>query len=128
MVIENFPGLGLASVYALWSNPYMATTLYHVTPGINVKSIRRRGLLARLSRGRMKAVWLCTESRIEWAIAHVVKSHRCPLSTVRVLAVSPPVSVCGSRVPGLYYTRSDVPAAQIAEGVGRAKIEWRIAQ
>lgn len=76
----------------------------------------------------MRAVWLCTAERIEWAIAHVVKSHRCPLSTVRVLAVSGPVLVCGSRVPGLFYTRADVPPSQIRDSVGRAKIEWRIAQ
>lgn len=105
----------------------MAPTLYHATTAANVKSIRRHGLLCRLARGKRRAVWLCTRGMVDWAIAHVVRKHRCPPSAVRVLAVRPPVEVKGSRVPGLLYTTADVPPQQISAVEGRAKVEWRVA-
>ncbi|HEX5273545.1 MAG TPA: hypothetical protein VFW33_23780 [Gemmataceae bacterium] len=49
--------------------------LLNVSPARNTRPIVRFGLLPALARGRIKAVWLVSRSRLEWAIAHVRKRH-----------------------------------------------------
>jgi len=50
-------------------------TLYHVAHENNWYSIVERGLLTRLARGRIPAIWLVTKTNRSWAIDHVCKMH-----------------------------------------------------
>lgn len=84
--------------------------LYHWTHRANLRSIRRRGLLASLATGQLRAVWMCDRSQLAWAISHVAANH----------GWSPDAMVCiRIRVRGLankntawggvYTVRGDVP-------------------
>jgi len=66
----------------------MVYDLYHVTPYVNVGSIGKAGLLIDKSRSKRKAVWLCDDNALLWAIAHVSMMHETPTSELYVLSVN----------------------------------------
>lgn len=92
----------------------MSVILWHATPRRNVKSIRRRGLLASKSLGKLRAVWLHTASNMPWAVLHTAKRHRCPADDVIVIAVRVGRQLVrrGAR-RGLWYSTADVPADRL---------------
>ena len=49
--------------------------LFHATPKRNLDSIRKHGLDPKRATGKVKGVWLHTESRKPWAILHIIKRH-----------------------------------------------------
>ena len=50
--------------------------LYHATPRRNLDSIRKHGLQPQRATGRIKGIWLHTQSKTPWAILHTIKRHR----------------------------------------------------
>jgi hypothetical protein len=85
----------------------------HCTPAKNLASIMRSGLLCSKSRGRLKAVWLATPARTNWAILHTVKRHGGRVETTVVLEVAVPRGWMRHSRRGLSYTLRDVPASRI---------------
>lgn len=49
--------------------------LYYATPKRNLDGIRKHGLDPKRATGKVKGVWLHTESRKPWAILHIIKRH-----------------------------------------------------
>ena len=50
--------------------------LYHATPKSNLPSIEANGLQPHQSKGKIKGVWLHTESKRHWAILHTQRRHK----------------------------------------------------
>jgi hypothetical protein len=85
-------------------------TLRHATFRRNLESIRARGLLAALARGKLKAVWLHSSARSAWAACHVVRRHGGRIEDVVILEVRVPrASLRRSARAGLWYTTGDIP-------------------
>ena len=77
--------------------------LYHATPKRNLESIRKHGLLPKRATGKVKGVWLHTESRKPWAILHIIKRHRLQsFDDVVLLKVSIPRSQLTRRQRSLW--------------------------
>ena len=49
--------------------------LYHATPKRNLDGIRKHGLDPKRATGKVKGVWLHTESKQALAILHTIKRH-----------------------------------------------------
>jgi hypothetical protein len=81
-------------------------TLRHATPGRNLASILRDGLLTAKSQGRYKAVWLHGADRSHWAALHTVKRH-------------------GGRVEDIVVLEVTVPAVWLKRHGGNARETWR---
>jgi RNA:NAD 2'-phosphotransferase (TPT1/KptA family) len=84
--------------------------LLHATPSRNLDSILKAGLLARKSRGRLRAVWAAAPSRASWCVLHVVKRHRTAAERVILLEIDVPrcwLRRCNVR--GLWFCKRDVP-------------------
>lgn len=89
--------------------------LFHVSPSVNRESIRRRGLLRMMARGRSLSVWACTQTRIEWAIRHVMGRHREAARGVDVWVISidrDRAKKTGRR--GVWRTEHDVGPSDVA--------------
>ena len=86
---------------------------YHVSPAANVDSIQQFGLLVNKSQGRLRGVWLVTETRVPWAINHTKKRHGC--DTVLVLRVHIPrrwrlsSQQIKTNMRGVWLVRRDIP-------------------
>ena len=78
--------------------------LYHATPKANLDSIRENGLDPKRSKGAIKAVWLHTASKRDWAILHTVARHKCDISEVVIFEVNVPRTKLTRRWPGLWTT------------------------
>ena len=96
--------------------------LYHATPKANLESLREHGNLnPEFSQGKEKVVWLHTASKRHWAILHIQRRHKLPLSEVLVLRVDVPRSKLKRRWRGLWTTAERItqwcviPAEQMAE-------------
>lgn len=50
-------------------------TLYHVTPTYNFVSIAQHGLMRKYSRDVMRAIWLVSQSKLDWAKRHTQVRH-----------------------------------------------------
>jgi hypothetical protein len=87
--------------------------ILHTTPRKNLASILERGLL-RYSRGRgQPVVWCHTKRKMEWAIRHLAKHHRCNPSDMVMLASNIPKRwLCRYRY-GIYRVWRDIPASAI---------------
>lgn len=78
---------------------------YHVTHRDNVAAIIESGLDPFKAHGKMKVVWLCSVSRLSWAIAHVSLRHSWAIDKIRVLSVhTDPRNVNGWRWRGIYVS------------------------
>lgn len=90
----------------------------HATLRRNLASIRRHGLLACKSRGRLRAVWLVAPGAASWALLHVCRRHQAVPADVVLLEVRLPRS--WTRRAGrkrLWFTLRDVPAARIGRAI-----------
>jgi len=91
---------------------------YHVTHRDNVANIVIAGLDPTMSRGKHKVVWLCSVSRLPWAIAHVSAGHQWPIDRLRVLSVHvDPRSLKKWRWRGIYISDLNLPVY----GLGNAE-------
>jgi hypothetical protein len=62
--------------------------LFHVSPRRNKASIDKYGLLPEKATGKEKAIWLCSRSKIVWALAHLaLKPHKAPINGLVVYKV-----------------------------------------
>src|SRR5437870_5382394 len=82
--------------------------LLHITPRTNLPSIFRTGLNPAFARGRLRAVWLCSSSLTEWAIAHVAQRHSVPEGEVAVLHLRIPRSALRRRKRGVWIVQDIV--------------------
>ena len=78
--------------------------LYHATPKANLDSIRTDGLDPNRSTGAIKAVWLHTASKRDWAILHVSNKHKCDVNEVVIITVDVPRSKLTRRWRGIWLT------------------------
>jgi hypothetical protein len=87
--------------------------LRHATPGRNLNSILKAGLLTAKSKGKMPAVWLCSAAKSSWAVLHTIKRHGGRVETTTVLEVDVPRSWLRRSRKGLWYCPRDVPPERI---------------
>jgi hypothetical protein len=90
----------------------MPTYMYHWTHRSNLASILATGLDPQYARGRLRAVWLCEESRVLWAAAHVAAGHQCEMDSLVLLRV---------RVDRLTLTRTCWPLVRTTAAVIRPR-------
>jgi hypothetical protein len=86
--------------------------LRHATPRRNIISILTDGLLTRKSQGRLKAVWLHTAGRSEWAALHTVARHGGRVEDVVVIEIAVPrawLKRHGGNVRGVWRSVRDIP-------------------
>lgn len=90
--------------------------LYHATPKRNLDSIRKHGLLPTRTTGKVKGVWLHTESRKPWAILHTIKRHNLKsFDDVVLLKVKVKRSAVTRRQRGLWTTDSVITDFQVID-------------
>ena len=83
--------------------------LYHATPRTNVESILKLGLEPHRTNGKIKAVWLHTKSRREWAILHTQKRHGIGAEDIVIIAVNVPRQKLTRRWRGLWSCPHTLP-------------------
>jgi hypothetical protein len=89
------------------------STLYHATTRGQLTSVVCRGLLAALSQGALKAVWLCEAGRRHWTAMHAVRRHGGRIEDVIVVKVEVSrewLKAHGGHT-GLWRCTRDVPPA-----------------
>lgn len=86
----------------------MIVTLYHATTRAAAPDCWRQGILTRMAKGAMRAVWLVPENRVHWAILHTQKRHGVSLDDVRVISVKIDSSRVKSHGGGRHYTLQDI--------------------
>ena len=86
--------------------------LYHATPKANLDCIRREGLDPNRSQGKLKVVWLHTQSRRDWAILHTSMRHKCDISEVAIIEVNVPRSKIRRRRRGLWTTPEPISTTE----------------
>ena len=90
--------------------------LYHATPKRNLDSIRKHGLDPKRAAGKVKGVWLHTESRKPWAILHTIKRHRLQsFDDVVILKCKIPRSKLTRRGRGLWTTESIIDDVKVVD-------------
>src|SRR5689334_16342381 len=77
--------------------------LRHATPRKNIRSIFRFGLLPGLARGKLKAVWLHTGTKGDWAVNHVSDRHDVSTERVAVIEVRVTRSKLRRNRRGVWY-------------------------
>lgn len=84
--------------------------LYHATPLYNDKSISRLGLLVSEcdSRSKIKAIWLHTKGRQDWAAAHISMRHGMLVKNILFLEISIPKRFLTRYKRGIYYCKCDI--------------------
>lgn len=94
--------------------------LYHLTERRCMSSIRRFGLDPRCSRGSRQVVWLCSRSRIVWAVNHVSAHHGTrPESMVLVPVRVPRAWLLRTNRPGIWQCNRQIPPARLGGAVCR---------
>ncbi len=88
--------------------------LRHCTPRKNLASIVAHGLLIARSKGKLKAVWLCSPDRTSWAVLHVAKKHGARVENVVTLEIDVPRSWLRRSRRDVWYCTRDIPAERIA--------------
>lgn len=81
----------------------------HATHRRNIVNIRRRGLLANMSTGRLKAVWVHPEGKTVWALDHVAKRHGWELGDLVVIVLDVPAEWLRWRQEQIAWCMSDIP-------------------
>ena len=95
--------------------------LYHATPKSNLDSIRQHGLDPSRANGKVKGVWLHTQSKQSWAILHTMKRHACGIDDVVLLEVNLSRAALSRRWRGLWtcaekiHEFTVIEASEIAE-------------
>ena len=87
--------------------------LRHATPRRNGPAIRRAGLLASKSKGRLAVVRLHAPGKTAWAALHTVGRHGGRVEGVIVLELDIPRRWLRRNRRGLWYTPRDVPPERI---------------
>jgi RNA:NAD 2'-phosphotransferase (TPT1/KptA family) len=82
-----------------------AVSLRHGTPRRNLGSILRTGLRPDRARGKLKAVWLHTRARTDWAVTHVADRHGYEEEDIIVLEVELPRSAVRRACRGIWICR-----------------------
>jgi hypothetical protein len=86
----------------------------HATPAGNESSIRRFGLLSKMSQGKRKCVWLHLAEESLWALQHVGKRHSCsPAKCVVFRVMIDAERVKKGPRKGLYWVFGDISPAEI---------------
>jgi hypothetical protein len=85
--------------------------LIHLTHRKNVSSIKQRGLLAEMSKGKRKAVWVASPSREKWAISHLLDKFGGDLSDIVRIDLNVPTRMLTGYARGVYYVWEDIPAS-----------------
>lgn len=90
-------------------------TFIHVSPKRNDRSILSKGLLASRATGKIKAVWVVSESEQWWAIFHVARKHKLPGDELSVFYVDLPRSALRrGKVKGTFWYLGNVPPERLA--------------
>jgi len=101
--------LGRFPVDNPYYTPYHSSMrLTHTTLMINLKSIRRYGLLTSFARQGRVAVWLHSSKKRDWAEAHVRVRHGAEASEIVQIVVDVPRSWVKRHADGLYYCSRDI--------------------
>ena len=85
--------------------------LYHATLAAHRDSILAHGLLPARATGKIKGVWLHTESKREWAILHTMKRHHVTMDEVVIIEVKVPRSKLTRRWRGLWSCSAVIPVS-----------------
>jgi hypothetical protein len=85
-------------------------TLYHCTPSVNLLSILSHGLQPKASRGKLKVVWLCSASKLAWALNHLAEKKGKEIQEFSVLKVQVYRTELVRRRRGIWYTTCHIPA------------------
>lgn len=93
----------------------MKTTLYHVTPRINVCTILQHGLLTDLANGQIRGVWLCDAVRLPWAVAHIGKHHGVRVNDLSILTVDASDITLRRIRSGVFVSKADIEMTRIGE-------------
>jgi hypothetical protein len=96
--------------------------LRHATPRRNLPSIKRLGLLAAKSQGKLKVVWLHSASKTPWALLHVVKRHGGRVEDVVVIEVDVPRGWLRRSRKRLWNAPRDIPPARFVRVIDFAEI------
>lgn len=83
--------------------------LYHATPRQNLWSIKAEGLNPAFTTGKRQAIWLHTESKMEWAILHTAKRKSVNYDDVIIIAVDIPRRKLTRRWRGLWTIDQTIP-------------------
>jgi hypothetical protein len=98
--------------------------LYHVTRQCVIDDVGRDGVLASMSRGPIKRVWLCKWSKLPWACMHVMARHGVRLDQVRIVACHVTKAQCMRHaVKGVRYTFADIAPDQFISIKGSGKYQ-----
>lgn len=82
------------------------TTLFHVSPIINLKSILDQGVRPEYSRGKQRVSWYCDEPRLLWALAHISARYSVPVDRLVIFALDADVETFAkTRWQGVYQSR-----------------------
>jgi len=84
-------------------------TLYHCTPAKNLLSILSHGLQPKAAKGRLKVVWLCSPSKLAWALNHLADQKGLQIEEFSVLKVAMFPGELIKRRIGIWYTTVHVP-------------------
>ena len=79
-----------------------AVSFRHATPRRNLDSILRIGLRPDRARGKLKAVWLHTPARTDWAVMHVADRHGFEEEDIIVLEIELPRSAVRRNRRGIW--------------------------
>jgi hypothetical protein len=87
--------------------------LRHATTRANAEKIRAEGLRVACAdaTARIQAVWLHTASQSAWGTLHTIRKHHAQLDDVVILEVQVPRSALTRFRTGLWYCKTDIPAA-----------------
>lgn len=88
-------------------------TLYHWTPGVNVPSILRWGLLTRYSHCDPGVVYVFTKSHIDRLCGHIADRHRTLPGLCCLIQVDVPRSWVANRWDGIYVCNRNIPAERV---------------
>lgn len=87
--------------------------LYHVTLKTNRESIVREGLCPFYAKGKLRAVWLVSQSRILWAIVHICTRDKVNPHDVLVLECVVPLEEAKRFRAGIHYTEKTIPVEDV---------------
>jgi hypothetical protein len=96
--------------------------LRHATPSRNLSSILQHGLLCRMSKGRLPAVWFHAPSQTSWAILHTVRRHGGRVETVIILTVDVPRRWLRRSRKGLWFSVRDLPPERLRQAFTFAEV------
>jgi hypothetical protein len=87
--------------------------LRHASPGRNLPSILRHGLLCSKSQGKKPVVWLHAPAASGWAVLHTVRRHGGRVEGVAIVEADVPRRWLRRSRRGLWYAVRDVPPERL---------------